>query len=335
VCAGRCRNPTLLIEQNVRIALEYANGALALEIERLALDRPVWEPLDDPNLNRLFLGRPRGECNMTMTKRQLSLGALTVMELAPDQVVACAAEGGYDCVGLRLLPATPQEPSWPCVGDTPLVREIERRLAGTGVRMLDIELFRLLPETNVGDFVPALETGARLGATQVDIGAYDPEPQRLADRFATLCDVGAPLGLSMNIEPMPWTEVKNIAQGMRLLEAANRHNAGLLVDPIHFDRGGDVPSNISAIPRARLRYMQICDAPAERPVDKQTLIFHARNERLMPGDGALDLLSILRAMPRDIPIAVEVPMRALAQTVGAVERAKRIRVKTEALLARL
>jgi sugar phosphate isomerase/epimerase len=270
-----------------------------------------------------------------MSKRQLSLGALTVMELAPDQMVACAADAGYDCVGLRLLPATSAEPAWPSIGDTPLVREIERRLGDTGVRMLDIEIFRLLPETDVDAFLPALETGARLGATQALVGAYDPEPKRLAERFAALCNLGAPLGLSMNIEPMPWTEVKNIAQGMQLLEAADRHNAGLLVDPIHFDRGGDVPVNIAAIPRARLRYMQICDAPAERPTDKETLIFHARNERLMPGDGGLDLLGILRAMPRDIPIAVEVPTKTLARDVDAVERAKRIRIKTEALLAML
>jgi sugar phosphate isomerase/epimerase len=270
-----------------------------------------------------------------MSARQLSLGALTVMELAPDQMVTCAAEAGYDCVGLRLLPATTAEPTWPCVGDTPLVREIERRLGDTGVRMLDIEIFRLTPETDVRTFLPALETGARLGATQALIGAYDPDAPRLAERFAALCDLGAPLGISMNIEPMPWTEVKNTAKGLRLLANAGRHNAGLLVDPIHFDRAGNVPADIGAIPRARLRYMQICDAPAERPRDTDTLIFHARNERLMPGDGALDLIGILRAMPSDIPIAVEVPMRTLAQTVPAAERAKRIRVKTEAVLARL
>jgi hypothetical protein len=40
-------------------------------------------------------------------------------------------------------------------------------------------------------------------------------------------------------------------------------------------------------------------------------------------------------MPDDIPIAVEVPMKTLAKTVGAVERARRIRAKTEALLAQL
>ena len=270
-----------------------------------------------------------------MRSRQLSLGALTVLELAPDDMVTCAGEAGYTCVGLRILPATSAEPTWPVIGDTPLVREMERRLADTGVRMLDVEIFRLLPETDVKSFEPALETGARLGATQALVAGNDPDHGRLADRFGALCDLGAPLGLSMNVEPMPWTDVKNIEQGLRLLAAADRHNAGLLVDPIHFDRAGDVPANIAAIPRARLRYMQICDAPAERPTDDETLIFHARNERLMPGDGGLDLQGILRAMPSDIPIAVEVPMRTLAKTVGAVERATQIRVKTEALLGNL
>jgi sugar phosphate isomerase/epimerase len=75
------------------------------------------------------------------------------------------------------------------------------------------------------------------------------------------------------------------------------------------------------------------DAPAERPRDTQTLLYQARSERLMPGDGGLDLAGILRAMPPDVPIAVEVPMRTLARSVGAVERARRIRLKTEALLA--
>ena len=46
----------LMVEQNVRTALKYANRALVLETGRLALDRPADELLDDPNLNRLFLG---------------------------------------------------------------------------------------------------------------------------------------------------------------------------------------------------------------------------------------------------------------------------------------
>jgi len=46
----------LMVEQNVRTALKYANRALVLEMGRLALDRPASELLADPDLNRLFLG---------------------------------------------------------------------------------------------------------------------------------------------------------------------------------------------------------------------------------------------------------------------------------------
>ena len=46
----------LMVEQNVRSALKYADRALVLEMGRLALERPAGELLRDPDLNRLFLG---------------------------------------------------------------------------------------------------------------------------------------------------------------------------------------------------------------------------------------------------------------------------------------
>jgi len=46
----------LMVEQNVRTALKFSDRALALEMGRLAVDRPASELLNDPSLNRLFLG---------------------------------------------------------------------------------------------------------------------------------------------------------------------------------------------------------------------------------------------------------------------------------------
>jgi branched-chain amino acid transport system ATP-binding protein len=46
----------LMVEQNVRTALKYSDRALALEMGTLALDQPAAELLNDPDLNRLFLG---------------------------------------------------------------------------------------------------------------------------------------------------------------------------------------------------------------------------------------------------------------------------------------
>jgi branched-chain amino acid transport system ATP-binding protein len=46
----------LMVEQNVRSALSFADRALVLEMGRLALERPAAELLGDPHLQRLFLG---------------------------------------------------------------------------------------------------------------------------------------------------------------------------------------------------------------------------------------------------------------------------------------
>jgi sugar phosphate isomerase/epimerase len=49
----------------------------------------------------------------------------------------------------------------------------------------------------------------------------------------------------------------------------------------------------------------------------------ARHERMFPGEGGIDLVSLARAMPADITISIEVPTAELAKTVDAKARARR------------
>lgn len=267
-----------------------------------------------------------------MKPRILSLAALTVLELTPPEMVDCAAEAGFSHVGLRLIPATPNEPQHEMVGDTPLVRETLRRLADTGVKVSDIEILRLKPETRVIDLLPVLETGARLGASDVLVAGNDPDPARLADNFGRLCDLAAPFGLAINMEPMPWTDVRNVKEAGALLASARRANAGVLIDAIHFDRGRCHFDDIAVLPPGSLRYAQLCDAPADQPHDLDELLRQGRAERLPPGEGGLKLVELLRALPQDLPLSIEVPQQALARSIGAVERARRLKVAAERLL---
>src|SRR5438552_16795270 len=151
--------------------------------------------------------------------RQIGLAALSVLELTPPAMVTCAADAGYDCVGLRLIPATSAEVSYPIIGDTPLVRETAARVSQSGMRVLDIELFRLKPDTEVEDYRAALETGARFGAREALVAGNDPDEARLIDRFAAFCEMAQQYGMGANIEPMPWTDVRNFAQGLRTVDA--------------------------------------------------------------------------------------------------------------------
>jgi sugar phosphate isomerase/epimerase len=270
-----------------------------------------------------------------LTKRPLSLAALTVLELDPVEMVRCAAQAGYSHVGLRLVPATPDEPAYDTIGGTPLIRATRAALEGTGVRVLDVEILRLKPETRVADFRPFMETGALLGASQVLIAGNDPDEARLADNFGRACELAAGYGLAANLEPMPWTNVRDIGQAERIIAASGRDDGGILIDPIHFDRAGSTIGDIAAIPAQRFRYAQLCDAPAARPATTEEILFQARAERLAPGAGGLPLRELIGALPAGVPLSLEVPQQALAKTVGAVERARRLLQATQALLAAL
>jgi sugar phosphate isomerase/epimerase len=253
-------------------------------------------------------------------KRAIGLAALTVLELPPAEQVAVAAQAGYTHVGLRLIPVANQV--LPPFDE----RETERRLADTGVRVLDVEVFRLAPETTVLEFEPGIATAARLRATQLLVHGADPDEARLTESFARLCDLAARYGLAANLEPMPWVDVSNVAKAKRVLDGAARENSALLVDAIHFFREENRFEDLHGV---RLNYMQLCDAPAERPSDMQEIIRQARSDRLFPGEGELDLRGLMRALPADLPISVEVPY---ARPMSALERARRALAATTEFL---
>lgn len=267
--------------------------------------------------------------------RPISLAALTVLELTPPEMVTCAAAAGFSHVGIRLLPATPSEPRYDIVGDTPLLRELERRLADTGIRVLDVEIFRIKPETRAGDYEAAIATAARLGASELLVAGNDPEESRLIDGFAAFCDLAGSYGLGADLEFMPWTDAKDLTQAARIVERAGRGNAGLLIDAFHFSRSQSRIEDIAIVPPSRLRFMQICDVPAAIPPTMDAILAEARGERLFPGEGSIDLVGLLRAVPRDIPLSVEVPTRTLARSIGATERARRALAATRRVLAQL
>ncbi|MBU6436228.1 MAG: sugar phosphate isomerase/epimerase, partial [Betaproteobacteria bacterium] len=149
--------------------------------------------------------------------RLISLAALTVLELSPPDMVSCAAAAGFSHVGIRLIAATATEPQHDIVGDTPLLRDVERRLANEGVKVLDVEIFRIKPDTRVADYEAAVATAARLGARELLVAGNDPNEVRLIDTFCDLCDLAARYGLGANLEFMPWTDAKDLLQAARIV----------------------------------------------------------------------------------------------------------------------
>ncbi len=255
-------------------------------------------------------------------ERAFSLCHATVPELAPAEAVRVAAQNGCRFVSIRLIVEPPGGATYPIMHDKGVLNETRESLRETGVRVLDAEVARLAGETDVSAFAPFLHVAAELGARCVLTTGDDAEPARMVETYGRFCGLAAEFGLSADLEFVPWLRIASLADAVRVVSQAAQANGGILVDALHLDRSGGRAADLRALPPEWLRYVQICDAAAEQPASIADLIHTAREERLFPGDGALDLVSFMRAAPAGIPVAIEVPTATLARRMAASERVK-------------
>ena len=263
----------------------------------------------------------------------LSLSYYTVPELAPPAMVRAAAAAGFRFVGLRLLNGQPGRDPAPLLEDATLRRETLACLRDTGLNALDASGARLIPDTDMTAFAPFLETAATMGARHILTTGDDPDRSRLLARFAQLCGQAEEFGLSVDLEFVPWMTISNLATAAEVVREVGCANFGIAVDALHFDRSRSRPEDVAALPVNWFRYVQLCDAPGEFRRDRDALLHAAVSERLFPGEGAIDLVALLRALPRDIPVALEIPTATLAQTIPAAQRLRRAVAATRNVLA--
>ena len=248
-----------------------------------------------------------------------SVAHLSALTLSPPVLVEAAADAGYRYVGIRLNRVTPDEPHHPIATDPTLLKKTKQALATTGVEVLDVELARVGPHDDPKQYLRLLEIGAELGARHVITQLPDSDRDRKTEHFAQLCDLAAPLGLTIDLEFPSWTETPNLAEATHVLRAADRPNAGMLIDLLHFARSQSSIDDLRALPREWFHFAHVCDAPARIPSTVEALIHTARYERLFPGEGGIDVTGILAALPPDIPYALEIPRASLTAQVGEKE----------------
>ncbi|WP_028216659.1 sugar phosphate isomerase/epimerase family protein [Paraburkholderia oxyphila] len=255
--------------------------------------------------------------------RRYSLAPLTAIELAPPELVEAAQRTGYDAVGLRLSPFRAGELQHPMFGDAPMLRETEARLRDTGLSVLDIEVLFLTGQRDIQEFKPVFETAARLGArhalTLIDI----PDVAHASARFAELCELAAPFGLTCSLEFAAWLGVGTVQSALQVVQTAGQTNGAVLLDPFHLFRSGGSVSDIAGVPTHLLPYAQFCDASSAAPATLAAISEEARFDRKLPGEGGLPLADFVNALPADIPLGLEVPNRILAASIGLDERLRR------------
>jgi sugar phosphate isomerase/epimerase len=240
-------------------------------------------------------------------QRDISLAHLSLIESEPTDFIKIASRAGFGLVDLRLSPATATDRVYTFQEHDQLCHELLPILQDTGVRVWDVEIVRINNRTRPADHLPLLEAAALLGARRVKVVCDLEDQSLIAGKLADLCELSAPLGLTIDLEYMVFSGVKSLQAAIEIVHTARQPNLRVLVDALHWMRAGDTLAQIAAgLPD--LGYIQLCDGPLEAPIGHDLLIQEARTSRLPPGEGQFPLVSLLRAMPTLCVISVEVPL---------------------------
>lgn len=185
---------------------------------------------------------------------------------------------------------------------------------------------------------PVVDVAARAGASSViavTLDAEAPPPSEWTAGLAALCDLAADRGLAVSFEFLPWTWVATIADAVRLMDAVERDNLGLVLDAWHWFRqpGGPDLATLRTVPPDRIHILQLDDAPERTDEDLMTETVMSRR---LPGEGAVDLLGLLDELAGmgASPVVVSEVFSAELCGLGPAQNARRQHAAAKALLDR-
>lgn len=253
---------------------------------------------------------------------QLGIGYLSVFGLPPVEFVGVAAAVGCRSISmfLRGLPATPLGyPPFSLKKDAALRGDLRAALRHHGVSITLGDGFLVVPGGDMRTCAADLDVMAELAVPRINAVSLEPDLARTFDELAVLADLAAARGIRTVVEPVPGLTIDDVPTALAAVRHVGRPEFQLLVDTMHVSRSGCTPADLAAIDPGHIGYAQLNDT-TRRPRSADYME-EAMYERLAPGDGELPLCDIIRALPPDLVIELEVPQRSLALAgVGPIER---------------
>lgn len=185
--------------------------------------------------------------------------------------------------------------------------EVSDRIAAAGLVVSEVEIIgswmpqHASADSPFGQFLSAM-TPDRVCPVAVELGASTVstaelfglafDGREMAKHFGEMCDKAAAHGVRVALEFVPTGGVPGLAEAWEIIDRAGRANGGLMVDSWHFFRSNSSLDALARIPGDRIFSIQLNDAPAEPEADLNIGMMN----RLLPGDGGLDLPGFMQAL---------------------------------------
>ncbi|EJL88805.1 sugar phosphate isomerase/epimerase [Pantoea sp. GM01] len=133
---------------------------------------------------------------------------------------------------------------------------------------------------------------------------------RIDEDLRWLASEAARFNMRIMYEPMAWCSVDNtLPLAWERLQRLDQPNIGLVVDLFHICALGGDASQLDGIPADRIYEVQLCDMAEMPPQEKQPLSEYARHQRLLPGDGIIEVerfVDKLKSAGYSGPVGIEV-----------------------------
>ena len=258
-------------------------------------------------------------------QNQFSLAHLTILGCTPPELTYIAARSGYDFVSLRLIPMGVLGEAACLPQEKQMIRKTRAALDETGIKLLDIELARILADIDPKTYVPAMEAAAELGARHVISSAWPTDRSDrnfIVERYGEICDLARPFGLTVDLEFPTFSRLTNLQEAADIVRAANRDNGGILIDTLYIHFSGVRLDQLAALPADWFHFLHINDTVEQIPTTREGMIHIARDERLYVGEGCIDFAAIFDRLPA-IPFSIELPNAKRVKELGHEGHARR------------
>lgn len=191
--------------------------------------------------------------------------------------------------------------------DAAMRKELTNKVRELGLQIKLVEGFAITDQITADSYLHDLDDVAEMGAASICAVSMDKDFARSCAQFAALAEAGAERGLRVTTELGAGT-IRNITKAQDALGEIRHANFALLIDTMHFFRSGANVADLAALPIDAIAHVQLCDVPM--PAQMDSYMEEALYERRALGDGHLPLQEFVRALPRGIPLGLEMPVRS-------------------------
>ena len=254
--------------------------------------------------------------------RDLALHQITMTQGGPAGLVRFAAKAGLNKVCLfTTSPVTESgEDMFPVVAATDK-QEFQTLLTGNGVSIINAEYFPVMPDMDVGQYAPALELAAELGAKRAVTHIYETDSARVTDQLGRFCEMARDLGMEIGLEFTGFaTGCNSLERASKLHRLMEQPNLKIAIDALHLFRTGGTLDQIKAIDPKDICYAQICDGPHFR---KSGDYGDEAMNRMIPGEGIFPLREFVALFGEHVDLDIEIPHYAAAPHFNAEDWAHR------------